>query len=480
MGGIFGAIAEKDIARDLFFGVDYHSHLGTKRGGLAVIGTDGKFHSSIHDIQSSPFRTKFEKDMEKISGNSGIGCISDYESQPLITHSHLGIYAITTVGLVSNKQELIKEILGSNQAHFLEMSGEEINQTELLIALINQKDSILEGVKFVYEKIKGSITMLILTKEGLYGVRDKYGRTPLHIGKKEENTYCLSFESHAYINLGYKDVREIGPGEVVYIGRNSTNCNKIEVRTLKEAEKINKICAFLWIYYGYPSSSYEGVNVENLRYLCGKSLAVRDEEDGIKVDTVAGVPDSGTAYAIGYSNYSHIPLARPFIKYTPTWTRSFMPVSQDKRNLTAHMKLIPLTSLIKGKRLLLIDDSIVRGTQLRETTDFLYNSGAKEVNIRVACPPITFICPYLNFSRSSSVLDLITRNVINELEGGNLSKEILLEYSDEESKKHKVMVEKIRQKLHFTTLKYNKLSSILHCLGGKDCSCCTYCWSGRE
>ncbi|MCQ2575949.1 MAG: amidophosphoribosyltransferase [Treponema sp.] len=470
MGGIFGVASKTDCSLDLFFGVDYHSHLGTRRGGLAVY-TDEGFQRSIHNIQNSPFRTKFEKDIEEMKGKLGIGCISDYEPQPLLTNSHLGSYAITTVGIVTNKDELIKEILTDGKTHFLEMSGGEINQTELILALINQKDSILEGIKNVQNKIKGSISMLVMTKDGIYCARDKFGRTPIQIGKKE-GAYCASFENFAYANLGYTDFYELGPAEIVFMTADG-------IKTLQERQKEMKICTFLWIYYGYPTASYEGVNVEAMRYNCGKYLAMRDK-DSVKPDCIAGVPDSGTAHAVGYANESGIPFTRPFIKYTPTWPRSFMPTNQEQRNLIAHMKLIPVQQLIKGKKILLIDDSIVRGTQLRETTDFLYQSGAEEVHIRPACPPLVFGCKYLNFSRSKSEMDLITRRVIQQFEGDNVSLETLKKYCNPDSPEYAKMVEEIRKQLHFTSLRFHRLDDMLDSTGLDHCKLCTYCWNGEE
>ena len=472
MGGLFGVVSCDDCSLDLFFGVDYHSHLGTRRGGLAVLGQDGQFIRSIHDIQNSPFRTKFEDDIGEMHGNMGIGCISDYEAQPLLVKSHLGSFAITTVGIVTNKEELIKEVLDGGYTHFLEMSGGDVNQTELIVALINHERTILDGIRFVQEKIKGSITMLIMTPEGIYGARDKFGRTPLQIGKKDSG-FCLSFESHAYINLGYKDYRELGPAEIVYV-------TKDKLETLNPPSQNLKICTFLWIYYGYPTACYEGVNVEQMRYNCGKCLAKRDMEASVHPDAVAGVPDSGTAHAVGYSNESGIPFTRPFIKYTPTWPRSFMPTSQDQRNLIAHMKLIPVQQLIQGRKLLLIDDSIVRGTQLRETTDFLYKSGAKEVHVRPACPPIIFSCKYLNFSRSKNEMDLITRQVIRKLEGTDKNPDTIKKYCDPNSKEYERMLEEIRKQLHFTTLRFHRLDDMLDSTGLEHSKLCTYCWDGQE
>ena len=398
MGGFFGVASKKDCVLELFYGVDYHSHLGTRRGGMATYGEDG-FNRAIHNIENSPFRTKFDRDVGEMKGYLGIGCISDFEPQPLLICSKLGSFAITTVGKVNNYDELLNQLYESTHSHFQEMTNGQINVTELIAALICEKDSILEGIKYVQDVVDGSMTLLLMTKEGIYAARDKYGRTPLVIGKKED-AYCVSFESHAYINLGYTDYRELGPSEVAFITPEG-------VKTLREPSKEMRICSFLWVYYGYPTSSYEGVNVEEMRYKCGSMLAKRDG-DSVHPDVVAGVPDSGIAHAIGYANESGIPYARPFIKYTPTWPRSFMPTSQSQRNLIARMKLIPVQALIENKKLLLIDDSIVRGTQLRETTEFLYNSGAKEVHVRPACPPLLYGCKYLNFSRSKSELELIT------------------------------------------------------------------------
>ena len=471
MGGYFGVASKDDCSLDLFFGVDYHSHLGTRRGGIAVVNPDGHFSRSIHNIQNSPFRTKFENDIDDLHGKIGIGCISDFEPQPLLVHSHLGNFAITTVGIVTNKDELVAEVLNSGYTHFLEMSGGEINQTELIVALLNHKDTIVEGIKFVQEKIKGSISMLILTQDGIYAARDKLGRTPIEIGHKD-GAYCASFENYAYMNLGYKDYHELGPAEIVFF-----TADKMEI--LQQPGKEMKICTFLWIYYGYPTACYEGVNVEAMRYNCGRYLARRDK-DNVPPDAVAGVPDSGTAHAVGYANESGIPFTRPFIKYTPTWSRSFMPTNQEIRNQVAHMKLIPIQQLIEGKKILLIDDSIVRGTQLRETTDYLYKSGAKEVHIRPACPPLVYGCKYLNFSRSKSEMDLITRRVIKQFEGDNVSEETLQKYCDPDTPEYAKMVEEIRKQLHFTTLRFHRLDDMLDSTGLPHEKLCTYCWNGRE
>ncbi len=467
MGGFFAVASKESCIMDLFFGTDYHSHLGTKRGGMAVYGRDG-FNRSIHNIQNSPFRTKFERDVEELEGNLGIGCISDFEPQPLLVHSHLGSFAVTTVGRINNVDELVKDCFEFGHTHFLEMSGGNINPTEITAALINQKSSIAEGLANVQEKIDGSMTVIVLTEEGIYASRDRLGRTPVIIGKKE-NAFCASFESFAYLNLGYQDYKELGPGEIVYITPDS-------VTTVKEPGEEMKICSFLWVYYGYPTSTYEGVNVEKMRYECGRMLAKRDDE---QPDSVAGVPDSGVPHAIGYANESGIPYERPFIKYTPTWPRSFMPANQSQRNLIAKMKLIPVHELIEKKKLLLIDDSIVRGTQLGETTEFLYNSGAEEVHIRTACPPLLFGCKYLNFSRSSSEMDLITRRIIQKREG-EVTKELLEDYANPDSENYKAMVEEIRKELGFTSLKFHRLDDMVEAIGISPCKLCTYCWNGKE
>lgn len=472
MGGFFGVASKKDCSLDLFFGVDYHSHLGTRRGGLAIIDDKGTFLRSIHDISNTPFRTKFDKDINEMHGKLGIGCISDYEPQPLLVNSHLGKFSIVTVGIVQNKDELVEEVLATGHTHFLEMSGGEINQTELIIALINQKTSIVEGIKYVQEKVKGSMSMLILTPDGIFAARDKLGRTPIQIGKKGDDGLCLAFESFSYVNLGYEDLHELGPCEIDFV-----TADGYEI--LQKPQKKMKICTFLWCYYGYPTSCYEGVNVEQMRYNCGKYLAQRDKGN-IEPDLVAGVPDSGTPHAIGYANESGIPFARPFIKYTPTWPRSFMPSSQEQRNLIAHMKLIPIKHLIDGKKILLIDDSIVRGTQLRETTDFLYTSGAKEVHVRPACPPIMFGCKYLNFSRSKSEMDLITRQTIARLEKGNVTPEILKKYCNPDTPEYANMLEEIRKELHFTSLRYHRLDDMLDSTTLPHECLCTYCWDGRD
>lgn len=467
MGGFFGVASKEDCVFDLFFGTDYHSHLGTRRAGMAVYGEDG-FEKAIHKIENAPFRTKFDKEANSMRGCMGIGCISDYEAQPILVRSHHGSFAITTVGKINNADSIIQEIL-KGRTHFFEMSNGEINATELVAAIINQKDNFIEGIQYAQELIEGSMSMLILTPKGIYCARDKHGRTPVVIGKKE-GAYCASFESFAYMNLGYTLTKELGPGEVAVITADA-------VKTLVLPGSDMKICTFLWIYYGYPSSTYEGVSVEEMRYRCGKLLARRDN---VKPDIVAGVPDSGTAHAIGYANESGIPFSRPFIKYTPTWPRSFMPTIQSKRDLIAKMKLLPVHDLIKDKSLLLIDDSIVRGTQLRETTEYLFENGAREVHIRPACPPLVFGCKYLNFSRTNSEMELITRNVIAELEGGEVDDEVLREYADYNSEKYEKMVERICEKLKFTSLRFHRLDDMLEAVGIEPCKLCTYCWNGEE
>ncbi len=468
MGGFFGVAAKENCIFDLFFGTDYHSHLGTRRAGMALYDEEAGFNRAIHNIENTPFRTKFDKDVNKMFGTLGIGCISDYEPQPLIIRSHHGTYAITTVGRINNKDQIVSEIFQNGKGHFLEMSGGDINATELVAAVINQRDNLIEGIKYAQELIDGSMTILIMTPKGIYAARDRLGRTPVTIGKKED-ACCVSFESFAYLNLGYVPERELGPGEVVIVTPEG-------VQTLAAPGKDMKICTFLWIYYGYPSSSYEGISVEEMRYHCGAMLAKRDDA---KPDIVAGVPDSGTAHAIGYANESGIPFSRPFIKYTPTWPRSFMPTIQSKRNLIAKMKLIPVHDLIKDRSLLLIDDSIVRGTQLRETTEFLYQSGAKEVHIRPACPPLLYGCKYLNFSRSTSEMELIARRVIQELEEENKYPNLAV-YADPDSTEYGQMLEKIREKLNFTSLKYHRLDDMIASVGIDKCKLCTYCWDGRE
>ena len=468
MGGFFGVASKSDCVFDLFFGTDYHSHLGTRRAGMVTYNKEKGFDRAIHNIENAPFRTKFDKEANTMHGNMGIGCISDYEPQPLVIRSHHGTYALTTVGKINNADALAEQLLKTSPSHFFEMRGGLINATELVAALINQKENLIEGIQYAQEMIDGSMTLLLLTPKALYAARDKLGRTPVAIGRKDTG-FCAAFESFSYLNLGYTDYKELGPGEIALITPES-------VRTLVSPGKDMKICTFLWIYYGYPSSSYEGISVEQMRYNCGAKLAKRDN---VRPDTVAGIPDSGTAHAVGYANESGIPFSRPFIKYTPTWPRSFMPTIQTQRNLIAKMKLIPVHDLIQGRRLMLIDDSIVRGTQMRETTQFLYKSGAKEVHIRPACPPLIFGCKYLNFSRSSSEMELITRQVIQEMEGNDRFAR-LETYVDPETEEYKTMVHKIGEKLDFTSLRYHRLDDMIDSVGIDREKLCTYCWDGRE
>ena len=470
MSGFFGVASKDDCVLELFYGVDYHSHLGTRRGGMAVYGEHG-FDRAIHNIENTPFRTKFDGDVGSMKGNMGIGCISDYEPQPLLFSSRIGSFALTFVGKINNYDELLQQLYDTTKVHFQEMTNGTVNVTELIAALICEKDNFVEGIQYVQGLIDGSMTLLLMTKDGIYAARDKMGRTPVEIGHKE-GSYCLSFESHAYINLGYEDYKELGPGEIVVVTPEG-------VRTLVQPGKDMKICTFLWVYYGYPTSAYEGVNVEEMRYHCGDMLARRDRGE-VNPDIVAGVPDSGIAHAIGYANQSGVPFARPFIKYTPTWPRSFMPTQQSQRNLIARMKLIPVHRLIKDKSLLMIDDSIVRGTQLRETTEFLYRNGAKEVHIRPACPPLLYGCKYLNFSRSKSEMDLITRRVIAKREGENVSDKVLADYADPNSTNYKEMLEEIRKELNFTSLKFHRLDDLKASIGISPCKLCTYCWDGKE
>ncbi|MCL2046530.1 MAG: amidophosphoribosyltransferase [Oscillospiraceae bacterium] len=472
MGGIFGVCSNNECAIDLFFGTDYHSHLGTRRGGMTVY--DGKhFSLAIHNIENTPFRTKFETNIPELIGNIGIGCISDSDPQPIILHSAIGTFAIVTVGNISNAEELVKQLISDDNAYFTEMSGGRINLTELVASLICRRSSIVEGIVYAQSVIEGSMTMLVCADGGIYAARDKLGRTPLSIGKRD-GSHCISFESFAYLNLGYKSCYELGPGEIVFV-----DSNKIE--TLVTPNDDMRICAFLWTYYGYPTSDYEGINVEEMRYRNGSSLAKQDIANGFlsNLDYVAGIPDSGTAHAIGYANESQIPFARPLIKYTPTWPRSFTPHEESLRSIIARMKLIPVNYLIENKRLLFIDDSIVRGTQMLAIIDFLYESGAKELHVRPACPPIVYSCKYLNFTRSQSDNELITRQVINELEGSDGDKH-LDEYTDFSSSRYKKMIEQIRDKLNLTSLEYHSLDGLLDSIGIDKCKLCTYCWNGKE
>lgn len=472
MGGFFGVASKKDCVQDLFYGVDYHSHLGTRRAGMATYDGGNGFSRSIHSIENSPFRTKFDKDVNEMKGYLGIGCISDSEPQPLLIQSHLGSFAITILGKVNNYDELLGQLLADGHMHFQEMTSGRINIVDLIAAFICAKNSILEGIQYVQSIIDGSLTLLVMAKDGIYAARDRMGRTPIRIGAREDG-YCISFESHAYINLDYTDYKELGPGEIVFV-----TPDKVEV--LQKPGKDMKICSFLWVYYGYPTSGYEGVNVECMRYECGRMLAKHDD-DSVKPDIVAGVPDSGIAHAIGYSGASGVQYARPFIKYTPTWPRSFTPSNQKQREKIAKMKLIPVHSLIKDKKLLLIDDSIVRGTQLRDSADFLFESGAKEVHVRPACPPLLYGCKYLDFSRSKSEMDLITRRVIRDLEGSEeVSKEVLEEYTNPDTDRYQAMVDEICKRMGFTSLRFHRLDDLVASIGLKKCQLCTYCFDGKE
>ena len=473
MGGFFGAISHRDCVLDIFFGVDYHSHLGTRRGGMAVYGGNGAFQRQIHNIENTPFRTKFERDLKEFHGCSGIGCISDTDPQPLLVRSHLGLYAITTVGIINNAEELVEKYFSDHGHQFMAMSSGKVNSTELTAAIINQKDSLTEGIRHAQEVIDGSATILILTPECIVAARDKLGRLPVLIGKNNDGC-CVSFESFAYHKLGYSDAYELGPGEIVEITADG-------FKTLAPAGKDMRICAFLWTYYGYPNSNYEGVNVEVMRYRNGEIMARDEVSRGMlpKVDYVAGVPDSGLPHAIGFANRSGKPFARPFVKYTPTWPRSFMPENQAVRNQVAKMKQIPVPELIEGKKLLFVDDSIVRGTQLQETVEFLYESGAEEVHMRSACPPIMYSCKYLNFSRGNSDMDLLARRVVQELEGDE-GQNHLEEYADGTTERGGCLLRAICQKFGFTSLGYQSIDGLLEAIGIDRSKICTYCWTGKE
>ena len=474
MGGFFGAVSQRDVTLDIFFGVDYHSHLGTRRGGMILYDREEGFQRQIHSIENTPFRTKFEKDLADFRGCSGIGCISDTDPQPLLVRSHLGLYAITTVGIINNAEELVERYFSDHGHQFMAMSSGKVNSTELAAALINQKDDLVSGILHAQEVIDGSITLLILTEEGqIIAARDRMGRLPVLIGKNHQG-HCVSFESFACHKIGYEVDYELGPREIVRIRPEG-------YETLSPAAEQMKICAFLWTYYGYPNSNYEGVNVEVMRCRNGAIMAREERRRGTlpAVDCVAGVPDSGVPHAIGYANESHMPFARPFVKYTPTWPRSFMPANQEVRNQVAKMKQIPVPELIQGKRLLFVDDSIVRGTQLRETVEFLYESGAKEVHMRSACPPIMYSCKYLNFSRGNSDMDLLARRVVQELEGDE-GQEHLAEYADASTGRGQCLLKRICEKLGFDSLGYQSLEGLLEAIGIDREKVCTYCWTGDE
>jgi amidophosphoribosyltransferase len=473
MGGYFGAVSGRDIVMDIFYGTDYHSHLGTRRGGMAIMNDEYGFQRKIHNIENSPFRTKFEGVREDFTGKSGIGCISDSDPQPLLIRSNLGTYAIITVGNILNKEQLMQSYLSFSGGHFDAMSGGKINATEIVASLIDQKSSFEAGIVFAQNSIEGSASILIMKENGnIIAARDRYGRTPMLIGKDKDG-HSLAFESFAYEKLGYETIKELGPGEIVEITADS-------VRTLVEPGEEMQICAFLWTYYGYPNSAYEGRNVESMRNLNGHLLAQLDRECGesFDMDFVAGVPDSGIPHAIGYANETDINYARPFIKYTPTWPRSFMPMNNEERSRVAKMKMVPVKELIKDKKLLFVDDSIVRGTQLKETVDFLYENGAGEVHMRSACPPVMFGCKYLTFSRHNRDDELLTRRIIMELEGPEGDKYIS-EYSDGATERGKALRKTICEKLGFESMGYQRVDNVLEAIGLDPCKVCTYCWTGK-
>lgn len=474
MGGFFGITSKRDCMVDVFFGVDYHSHLGTRRAGMAAYDKEIGLQREIHNIENSPFRTKFEHVLDEMTGTSAIGCISDTDPQPLLIRSCLGTYAITTVGIVNNANALIDQYLSFSGGHFDAMTGGKVNSTELVAALVSQKSSFVEGIQFAQRVIEGTANILILTEDGkLIAARDRLGRIPVQIGKNEDG-YCVSFEQFAYTKLGYEHVKELGPGEIVELTTDG-------MTQLAEPGKEMHMCAFLWSYYGYPTSIYEGINVEAMRYRNGAAIAERDIAQGrsMDIDYVGGVPDSGTPHAIGYANRTGKPFARAFIKYTPTWSRSFTPAKQADRNKIAKMKQIPVHELIVGKNLLFVDDSIVRGTQLQETVEFLYNNGAKSVHMRSACPPIMYGCKYLNFSRSTSDMDLISRRVIVELEGEEGLNHIE-EYADGNTERGKKMRKTICEKFKFASLGFQTIEGVVNAIGIDPCKLCTYCWNGKE
>ena len=474
MGGFFGAVSKRDVVYDVFFGVDYHSHLGTRRAGLIYHDDKDGFQREIHSIENTPFRTRFEEDLPGFHGTSGIGCISDTDPQPLLMRSHLGVYAITTVGCVNNTDELINRYFSDHTHQFTAMSSGAVNGTELIAALISQQEDFASGIQFAQEQVDGSLTLLVMQQDGsIIAARDRMGRLPVLIGRDEDG-YCISFESFAYHKLGYADVHELGPGEIVRVTAEG-------VETLVPPTEQMKICAFLWVYYGYPNSNYEGENVEVMRYRNGIRMARDERERGVlpELDYVAGIPDSGTPHAIGYAQESGVPFARPFIKYTPTWPRSFMPTNQEMRNRVATMKLVPVPELIQGKRLLFVDDSIVRGTQLRNTVDFLYESGAAEVHMRSACPPIMFGCRYLTFSRNKDDMDLIARRVVQQLEGDEGHKH-LDEYADVHTERGACLLKTICESMGFDSLSYQSLQGMLDAIGIDPTKVCTYCWNGKE
>ncbi|MBQ4363502.1 MAG: amidophosphoribosyltransferase [Oscillospiraceae bacterium] len=473
MGGFFGAISHNDTVHDVFFGTDYHSHLGTRRGGMVAYDSEKGFQRSIHSIENSPFRTKFEDDVATMEGRVCIGCISDTDPQPILLRSKNGVFAVCSIGIINNDEKIREEILGSNRTPFEVMSSGKVNWSSLTGALIAQKDTLVEGIKYAQDKIDGTMSLLIMTNDSIIAARDKNGRLPIVIGKRDDG-FCCAFESFSFQKLGYSIYRELLPGEIVRI--TADGCE-----VLYEGHMDMNICTFLWTYYGYPNSIYEGVTVETMRTRNGEIMAQTDIENGTlpDVDYVCGIPDSGTPHAIGYSNGSKIPFARPFIKYTPTWPRSFMPQNQKIRNQVAKMKLVPVHELIYGKKLLFVDDSIVRGTQMRETVEFLYENGAKEVHMRSACPPIMYGCKYLNFSRSTSELDLIARKIIFEREGekGN---EFITEYSDRNTERGKYLRDEICRRLKLTSLEFQSLAGTVKAVGLDESKLCTYCWNGKQ
>lgn len=474
MGGFFGVVSKRDCLSDVFFGVDYHSHLGTKSGGIAAYDKEIGLQRSIHKIGNSPFRTKFEHVFEEMEGTSAIGCINDTDPQPLLIRSNLGTYAICTIGVITNKDQLIEQYLDFSGGHFGVHTSGKVNGTELVAALIDQKSSFAEGIRFAQKSIEGTANILILKEDGsLIAARDYYGRLPILVGKDEDG-YAVTFESYAYQKMGYEDVKELGPGEIVEITPD-------EIKQLEKPGDKCRICSFLWSYYGYPTSTYEGVNVEVMRYRNGAIMAEKDMREGVaeRIDYVGGVPDSGTPHAIGYSNRSGRPFARAFIKYTPTWSRSFMPTNQRDRDKVAKMKQVPVLDLIKDKNLLFVDDSIVRGTQLRETVEFLYENGAKEVHMRSACPPIMYGCKYLNFSRATSDMELIARQVIMELEGPE-GFNYIEEYSDHDTERGKKLRKAIADKFNFDSLEFQSLEGVIKAIGIDPDKLCTYCWNGKE
>ena len=473
MGGFFGAISRNNCKYDVFFGTDYHSHLGTKRGGLITYDPEKGFARKIHNIENTPFRTKFEGDLSKMDGPSGIGVISDTDPQPLLVRSHLGMFAIANVGIINNAEDIIAKTFAAPGHYFMSMSSGKVNDSELIAALINRCNNLVDGIKYAQELIAGSCTILLLTPDGLIAARDKNGRLPIVIGQKEDGC-CVAMESFACQKLGYAPCYNLGPGEIVKVTADGYQ------QLAAPGEKM-KICAFLWSYYGYPNANYEGVNVEVMRCRIGEIMAREEEKNGTMpdVDYIAGVPDSGLPHAIGYANYSSKPFARPFVKYTPTWARSFTPSNQEMRNLVAEMKQIPVPELIQGKKLLLVDDSIVRGTQLRETVDFLYKNGAKEVHMRSACPPIMYGCKYLNFSRSNSVMELLSRKIIQQLEGDEGQNHIA-EYADSRTERGQALLKSICDEMGFDSLGYQSLDGLLEAIGLNRDKVCTYCWTGEE